>query len=158
MAWRIGAVAATVVLVVVYALGSGRWVSTGSSWYLSLEQPWWQPPPWIFGLIWPYNFLMLIVVGIAVSWTASPPRVVALLALLAITVALAIAWAYLFYAPHELTWAAICLTGAAVLTLPIVGVAFGQALWMGLVLLPYQVWLLLAASLSWGYALHQTRG
>ncbi len=125
MAWRIGAVAATVVLVVVYALGSGRWVSTGSSWYLSLEQPWWQPPPWIFGLIWPYNFLMLIVVGIAVSWTASPPRVVALLALLAITVALAIAWAYLFYAPHELTWAAICLTGAAVLTLPIVGVAFG---------------------------------
>ncbi len=29
---------------------------------------------------------------------------------------------------------------------------------MGLVLLPYQVWLLLAASLSWGYALHQTRG
>lgn len=152
VAWRIGAVAATVVLVVVYALGSGRWVSTGSSWYLSLEQPWWQPPSWIFGLIWPYNFLMLIVVGIAVSWTASPPRVIALLTLLATTVALAIAWAYLFYEPHELMWAAICLTGAAVLTLPIVGIAFGQALWMGLVLLPYQVWLFLAASLSWGYA------
>lgn len=158
MAWRIGAVAASVVLVVLYAVGSGRWVSTGSSWYLALEQPWWQPPPWVFGLIWPYNFLMLIVVGIAVSLRASPPRVTALLVILAVTVALAIAWAYLFYVPHELTWAAVCLTGAAVLTLPIVGIAFGQALWMGLVLLPYQVWLFLATSLSWGYVVSAGRG
>ena len=34
----------TAALVVAYAIGSGRWVSAGSSWYLSLEQPAWQPP------------------------------------------------------------------------------------------------------------------
>jgi tryptophan-rich sensory protein len=140
-----------VVLVILYAVGSGRWVSTGSAWYLSLEQPWWQPPPWVFGLIWPYNFIMLMVAGIVVSRSAPSGRVIAFLALLATTVALAIGWAYLFYGPHELVWAAIALTGAAVLTLPVVGIAFGQALWLGLVLLPYQVWLFLAASLSWGY-------
>ena len=140
-----------VVLVIVYAVGSGRWVSTGSAWYLSLEQPWWQPPPWVFGLIWPYNFIMLIVAGIVVSRSAPSGRVITFLVLLATTVALAIGWAYLFYGPHELVWAAIALTAAAVLTLPVVGIAFGQALWLGLVLLPYQVWLFLAASLSWGY-------
>jgi tryptophan-rich sensory protein len=144
-----------VILVVVYAIGSGRWVSTGSAWYLSLEQPWWQPPPWVFGLIWPYNFLMLIIVGIALSLQAPPGRVAALLVLLAATVTLAIAWAYLFYVPHELTWAALALTAAAVLTLPIVGIAFGQAVWMGAVLVPYQIWLFLATSLSWGYVARQ---
>ncbi len=143
------------ILVVVYAIGSGRWVSTGSAWYLSLEQPWWQPPPWVFGLIWPYNFLMLIVVGIALSLKAPPGRVTALLVLLAATVALAIAWAYLFYVPHELAWAALALTAAAVLTVPIVGIAFGQAVWMGAVLVPYQIWLFLATSLSWGYVARQ---
>jgi benzodiazapine receptor len=151
MAWRIVAAVAVVVLVIVYAVGSGRWVSTGSAWYLSLEQPWWQPPSWVFGLIWPYNFLVIIIVGIAITQKASAPRVIATLVLLAVTVTLAIAWAYLFYVPHELTQAAIALTAAAVLTLPITVIAFGQQLWMGLLLVPYQVWVLLAASLSWGY-------
>lgn len=151
MVWRIAAVVLAVVLVIVYALGSGRWVSTGSSWYVSLDQPWWQPPPWVFGLIWPYNFIMLAVVGVTFSWTATPPRVIALLSLLAISIALAIGWAYLFYGPHELVWAAVALTLAAVVTLPIVALAFTQAVWMGVVLVPYQVWLFLAASLSWGY-------
>ena len=151
MAWRIVAAVAVVILVVVYAVGSGRWVSTGSAWYLSLEQPWWQPPSWVFGLIWPYNFIVIIIVGIAITQKASAPRVITTLVLLAVTVILAIAWAYLFYVPHELTQAALALTAAAVLTLPITIIAFGQQLWMGLLLVPYQVWVLLASSLSWGY-------
>ena len=151
MAWRIVAAVAVVILVIVYAVGSGRWVSTGSAWYLSLEQPWWQPPSWVFGLIWPYNFIVIIIVGIAITQKASAPRVITTLVLLAVTVTLAIAWAYLFYVPHELTQAAIALTAAAVLTLPITVIAFGQQLWMGLLLVPYQVWVLLASSLSWGY-------
>jgi benzodiazapine receptor len=66
-------------------------------------------------------------------------------------VTLAITWAYLFYVPHELTAAAAALTAAAVLTISITVIAFSQQLWMGLLLVPYQVWLFLAASLSWGY-------
>lgn len=151
MAWRIAATVAVVVLVIVYAVGSGRWVSTGGSWYLSLDQPWWQPPSWVFGLIWPYNFLVIIIVGIAITQTASPPRIITTLVLLAVTVTLAITWAYLFYVPHDLIQAALALTAAAILTIPIVVIAFGQQLWMGLLLVPYQVWLFLAASLSWGY-------
>ena len=153
MTWRLASAALVIAFVVIYAVGSGRWVSTGSSWYLSLEQPWWQPPPWVFGLIWPYNFLAIIIVGIAITQTSSPPRIITTLVFLALTIALAIAWAYLFYEPHLLTPAALALTVAAALTLPIIVIAFGQALWMGLLLVPYQIWLFLAASLSWGYAL-----
>lgn len=151
MTWRVIAMAAVIVTIVVYAVGSGVWVSTGSAWYLALEKPGWQPPPWVFGVIWPYNFVALAVVGSVIAWSAVPARVIAVVALLAATVALAIAWAYLFYGPHELTWAALALTSAAVLTLPITVIAFTERWWLGLLLVPYQVWVALAASLSWGY-------
>ena len=151
MTWRALAVAAVIITVVVYAVGSGAWVSTGGAWYVALDKPWWQPPPWVFGVIWPYNFVALAVVGSVIAWTAAPARVIAVIALLAVTVALAIAWAYLFYGPHELTSAAVALTSAAVLTLPIMVIAFAQRWWLGLLLVPYQVWVALAASLSWGY-------
>ena len=151
MTWRVIAVAAVIVTIVVYAVGSGVWVSTGSAWYLALEKPGWQPPPWVFGVIWPYNFVALAVVGSVIAWSAVPARVIAVVVLLAATVALAIAWAYLFHGPHELTWAALALTSAAVLTLPITVIAFAERWWLGLLLVPYQVWVALAASLSWGY-------
>ena len=151
MTWRVIAVAAVIFTVVVYAVGSGAWVSTGGAWYLALDKPWWQPPPWVFGVIWPYNFVALAVVGSVIAWSAVPGRVIAVITLLAVTVLLAIAWAYLFYVPHELTWAAIALTATAVLTLPITVIAFTERWWLGALLVPYQVWVALAGSLSWGY-------
>ena len=40
-------------IVFVYVIGSGLWVNTRDGWYRSLNQPSWQPPDFIFGLIWP---------------------------------------------------------------------------------------------------------
>ena len=48
------------IIVAIYAIGSGRWVATDAQWYQSLPRPAWQPPGFVFGLIWPYNFAMLI--------------------------------------------------------------------------------------------------
>lgn len=149
--WRVLTIVAVIATVVVYAVGSGVWVSTGGAWYLALDKPAWQPPPWVFGVIWPYNFVAIAVVGSVMAWSAVPARVIAVIALLAVTVVLAISWAYLFYVPHELTWAAIALTSAAVLTVPITAIAFAERWWLGALLVPYQVWVALAASLSWGY-------
>ena len=51
------AAAGFVAVTVAYAALSGTWVSTQPGWYASLPQPSWQPPPWIFGVMWPLNFL-----------------------------------------------------------------------------------------------------
>lgn len=150
--WRVVAVGGVVVAVIAYAVLSGLWVGTDSGWYRSLEQPAWQPPPWVFGLIWPYNFVALAVVSSVISWRASGVQVSALIVFLVFSIASALAWAYLFYVPHELTSAAIALTAAAVLTIPIVLIAFLTGPVWGALLVPYQIWLALAASLSWGYA------
>ncbi len=148
---RIAAAVVAVGLVALYAIGSGRWVSTGTSWYQSLEQPAWQPPGAVFGLAWTYNFIALGVVGVAMSLMAPPGRVATFLVALGVTIVLAVGWAYLFYVPHALVPAAVALTACALLTLVPLALAFVERPWLGWVLVPYQAWLLIAASLSWGY-------
>lgn len=150
-AWRIAAVVAVIAAVIAYAVLSGVWVGTDTGWYRSLQQPAWQPPSWIFGLIWPYNFVVLAVVSSVVSWQAPPLRVGVLLTFLIFSIAAAISWAYLFYVPHEFVSAATALSAAAVLTVPIVLIAFLTGPVWGALLLPYQIWVALAASLSWEY-------
>jgi len=145
--------AVSVLLVAVYAIGSGRWVTTSADWYTNLSQPAWQPPPPVFGLAWSYNFLALIVVGLVITLQAQTQtsRTVAYLALFAVSIAFALAWAYLFYVPHELVASAAFLTLCALTTVGMVVLAFADRWWLGALLLPYQAWLVIAASLSWGY-------
>jgi len=149
---RVFIVLAVIAAVIAYAILSGAWVSTSGGWYQSLEQPSWQPPPWVFGVIWPYNFLVLIVVGVAMALGAPLSQAWAYLGLLVLTAALAVGWAYLFYVPHALIAAAVALTAAALLTIPLTALGFIGRGWLGLLLIPYQVWLVLAASLSLAYA------
>ena len=143
--------AVAALLVVVYAVGSGRWVATSGSWYSSLTQPAWQPPPAVFGLAWTYNFLILGIVGVLVALRAPLPRTITYLIVFAVSIACALAWAYLFYGPHQLVAAAAFLTACAVVTIGLVVLAWGQEWWLGVLLLPYLLWLAIASSLSWGY-------
>ena len=139
-------------IVVAYAIGAGRWVSTDADWYRSLIKPPWQPPDVLFGLIWPYNFVMLAVAGWAVAGRESRTEHVVWLASLALSVVAALTWAYLFYVPHSLIASGFALTAATLLTLPLVVLTFQASTPLGLALLPYQVWLAVATSLAFGYA------
>ncbi len=150
---RVVAGVLSVVVVIVYAAGSGLWVSTGDSWYRALDRPAWQPPDVVFGLIWPYNFLVLMIVGVVLAATATPTVIGWWLGLLTASVVSALAWAYLFYVPHLLWPAALALGLACLLTVPLVVIAWRTHWWAGLILIPYVVWLALATSLSVGYAL-----
>lgn len=139
-------------IVVAYAIGAGRWVSVDAGWYRSLERPPWQPPDVVFGLIWPYNFVML---GVASWWVAGRMQLtdqLLWLISLALSVAAALTWAYQFYVPHALTTAAYALGAATLLTLPLVVEAFRTTTWLGVALVPYQLWLAVATSLAFGYA------
>jgi len=140
-----------IAIVFVYAIGSGLWVNTGDSWYGNLNRPSWQPPSYLFGLIWPYNFAVLGIAAFALGQRASKPVTITYMFFFAISVASALVWAYQFYQPHNFTASAIALTATAVLTIPMIVILFTVSLPMALAVLPYQVWVGVAASLSWGY-------
>ena len=141
-----------IALVFVYVIGSGLWVNTGDNWYRSLNQPAWQPPDFIFGIIWPYNFIILGVAAVTIAQRASTTATLIYLGFFALSVICALTWAFQFYRPHNLQTASIALALTALLTIPMVIIALRTSIPMGLALLPYQVWVAIAANLSYTYS------
>jgi tryptophan-rich sensory protein len=141
-----------VATVFVYAIGSGLWVNTGDNWYRSLNQPPWQPPDFIFGLIWPYNFVVLGIAAVTVSNQLSTTRAIVYLSIFALSVVFALTWAFQFYRPHNLFAASIALALVAILTLPMLFFIYQASLGVFLATIPYQLWVITAAYLSYNYA------
>jgi tryptophan-rich sensory protein len=141
-----------VVIVFIYVIGSGLWVNTGDNWYRSLNQPPWQPPDFIFGLIWPYNFVILGFASVAVANKLSTTNAVIYLSIFALSVAAALTWAYQFYRPHNLYAASIALAVVALLTLPMLYFIYQASVPLFFATTVYQVWVITAAYLSFSYA------
>lgn len=78
-----------IALVLIYAIGSGFWVNNSPGWYSSLNRPSWQPPDFIFGLIWPYNFVVLGIAAVRVANSLSRTEVIIWLSTFALSVACA---------------------------------------------------------------------
>jgi tryptophan-rich sensory protein len=139
-------------LVLVYVIGSGLWVNTGDGWYRSLNQPAWQPPDFIFGIIWPYNFIVLGIAAVTIAQRATTTTTLIYLSFFALSVACALTWAFQFYRPHNLSLASIALVGTAILTIPMLVIAFRTSIPIAIALVPYQIWVAIAASLSYQYS------
>jgi tryptophan-rich sensory protein len=138
-------------LVITYAVGSGIWTSSSPGWYGNLNRPPWQPPDFVFGLIWPYNFIVLGVAAFQISASLSRNQILIWLTCFALSVAVALTWAYNFYVPHNLQLAAISLGITTMLTIPVLVLTFRASTLLGFALLPYQVWVAIATTLAWGY-------
>ena len=150
MSFRTAIAASGIAIVLAYAIGSGLWVNTGDNWYANLNKPSWQPPGFIFGIIWPYNFIVLGIAATVIGQRASKPAAITYIAFFALSVIAALTWAYLFYNPHNLTGASIALTSTALLTIPMTYILFTISIPMAIAVMPYQVWVAIAAGLSWG--------
>jgi translocator protein len=149
--WRTVSAVIGIAFVLLYAGGANYW-NKQDGWYQSLNQPSWQPPGFVFGLIWPYNF---IVIGIAlwvISSKASPALVAAAVGLFAVSVIVALRWSYLFYEVHDFRGATISLFTTAILTIPFLAITFSQSIKVGIALIPYQIWIFTAAALNASYA------
>jgi tryptophan-rich sensory protein len=151
MTFRTVAAAAGIALVLIYMIGSSLWVNTGDNWYRDLAKPSWQPPSFIFGLIWPYNFVVIGIASVLIAERASKVTTTIYLAFFALSVAAALIWAFQFYRPHNYLASAIALTAAALLTLPMTYIVATVSIPMVIAFAPYQIWVAIAASLSWGY-------
>jgi translocator protein len=150
MSFRTAIAASGIAIVLAYAIGSGLWVNTGDNWYANLNKPSWQPPGFIFGIIWPYNFIVLGIAATVIGQRASKPAAITYIAFFALSVIAALTWAYLFYNPHNLTGASIALTSTALLTIPMTYILFTISIPMAIAVMPYQAWVAIAAALSWG--------
>jgi len=146
------------VIIAIYIIGSSRWVATDAQWYRSLPRPAWQPPSSVFGIIWPYNFAMLVTATWLIANRLSTANQIIWLLSLALSVTAALTWAWLFYGPHLLLASGFALVLATVFTIPLLVIAFRVSPVLGFAFLPYQLWLAVATSLAFGYAALVTPG
>jgi tryptophan-rich sensory protein len=149
MSLRYAIAASGIAIVLIYAIGSGLWVNTGDSWYANINKPSWQPPGFVFGIIWPYNFIVLGIASVVIAQRATTSTSLTYILFFALSVAAALTWAYLFYRPHNLTGAAVALTLTALLTIPMTYILFTISIPMAIAVMPYQVWVAIAAALNW---------
>ncbi len=146
------ATVAWVLVVILYAALSSVWTARDPGWYARLAKPSFQPPDVVFGVVWPLNFLALLVVGVWFTRSSAATGVVPATVVLAASVVAALAWAWLFYVPHRLGAAAVCLAVAAVLTWLLVVLVAWSLPWAAVLLVPYAVWLSVATALSVQYS------
>jgi tryptophan-rich sensory protein len=138
-----------IAIVLIYVIGSGLWVNTGDSWYANINKPSWQPPGAVFGIIWPYNFIVLGIAAVVIAQRASTTTAIIYISFFALSITAALSWAYLFYRPHNLTGAAIALTLTPLLTIPMTYILFTISMPMAIAVMPYQIWVAIAAVLNW---------
>lgn len=148
--WRVASAILGIALVLIYVAGANYW-NRQDGWYQSLQQPSWQPPGFIFGIIWPYNFVVIGIALYVIASQAKPVLVAASLIFFAVSVFFALRWSYLFYSEHSLSQAATALLLAAILTLPVFAITWTVSWRAAIAFLPYQIWIFIAAALSRSY-------
>jgi len=96
--------------------------------------------------------VMLGIAAFNVAQSLNRNQTMVWLGFFAASVAAALTWAYQFYVPHNLSLAAVALVLAALLTLPVLYLTLKASLIIGTLLVPYQIWVIIASTLAWGYS------
>ena len=146
-----GRIALITVLAIELLGGLSGWLSNSgyrNGWFDSLQKPFFMPPGWAFGVVWPILYgLMGIALAMILALPPSPERKSALV-LFFVQLALNFAWSPIFFAGHDISlakWVIFVMTVVAAL-------AAGKFMRLkkpaGLLLIPYLGWLVFAATLN----------
>jgi tryptophan-rich sensory protein len=146
--WKIAIVA--VVLIELLG-GLSGWLSNsgfGNGWFDRLDKPSFMPPGWAFGVVWPILYaLMGIAVAMIIAEPRSPRRQAAL-TLFFIQLVLNFAWSPIFFAAHDIRLAKVIIFAMTALAAAAAGQFYRLRKPAGLLLIPYLMWLLFAATLN----------
>lgn len=136
-------------LIVLLGLLSGSISGAGdSAWYRRLAKPAFQPPSYLFGIVWPILYLMMgVALAMVVNAKGSRGRGIAITAF-ALQFIANLVWSPLFFGMHEVSfafWWLLLTLGLAALTTWLFWRLRPLAGWL---LLPYLLWLIFAAALN----------
>lgn len=137
----------TSVLVTLVTAGIAMlFVDTQSAWYLALEKPVFQPPPWVFGIAWSIIYALF-----AVSLTFSqlkdvPTKTYILYALQAMCNVL---WCLFFFTLHMLYVALVIIILYIIVTYLTIRKVYKYTKIGALVLIPQEIWLCLATAINY---------
>lgn len=119
-----------------------------NDWYQNLDKAPWTPPGWVFGAAWTtimilFSFFMMYLI----SFSNKRQWVIGLYVLHWI---LNVSWNPLFFVHHYVFFSGLVILSLTILIAYFTWVGFTSPKnWIGLLVLPYLCWLLIASSLNW---------
>lgn len=118
-------------------------------WYLSLKEPDWKPPDFLFGPVWTTIYALAAIAGVR-GWERAPTRAARerLLVLFAFNGFVNVLWSLLFFRLHRPDWAqleVVVLWASIVLLILALRRHSPLSAWL---LLPYLLWVSFAAALN----------
>ncbi|XP_063689936.1 tryptophan-rich protein TspO-like isoform X2 [Bolinopsis microptera] len=129
-----------------------------SEWYTKLIKPSFNPPSYLFGIVWPILYLLMAISAFAVWTKTGITKEPAPLVIFFIQLALNFLWTLIFGKAKDLLAAFVeilVLIVFIVLTMVFFARVKGRA-WTPLLLLPYLAWVCFATALNWNlYALNK---
>ncbi len=140
----------------IFLVACGAAASTGmlfkpGEWYDGLKKPWFTPPNWLFPVAWSIIYLLLAWAGYRLTLL---PGSETLLALWAAQIALNTLWTPIFFGAHRIVAGMIILSLLWLIVATMVVLAFQLDSAIGLMLVPYIVWLTVAAALNFSILRH----
>jgi benzodiazapine receptor len=119
-------------------------------WYYSLKEPGWKPPDWSFGLIWTAIFSLAAVAGV-LAWRADRSRGGRqwILALFAANGFFNILWSLVFFKLHRPDYSLVEVAALWASILVLVVFLSRRSPPAGLLMVPYLIWVSLAALLNY---------
>lgn len=139
-------------VVFVIELG-GQWLTATSvtDWYLTLKKPSWTPPSWLFGPVWTLLYILIAISGwlIYTKVERSHKKTLALI-VYAIQLFFNLIWSYFFFFLKSPSLALIDISLLAILILINILLFLRLYRSAGVLLIPYFIWVLYAASLNFG--------
>ncbi len=122
--------------------------SGDTSWYAALEKPSFQPPPYLFGIVWPILYaLMAFALVNVIQARGSRWRGIAI-GLFAAQLIVNLLWSPIFFGMHQVSFAffwILVMIGLAVATTVVFARVRRIAAWL---MLPYLAWISFAAILN----------
>ena len=143
---------ALVTVPAIMLLGSASgWLSNsgyGNDWFDALDKPFFMPPGWLFGVVWPILYLLLgVAVALILAEPESDTRRSGLILFFA-QLALNYSWSPLFFAVHAIGAALVVIVVMAALAALTAGQFRKMRPLAAALMLPYLAWLCFAASLN----------
>lgn len=140
-----------ILLCFIVQLAGSFWTKeTLSTWYTTLKKPSWTPPDWIFGPVWSALYIMIAISGWLIYRAEySYKRTVALM-FYGSQLALNFIWSFLFFSLRSPSLGLIDIVLLCLLISLTIFKAWTVRPLASLLLIPYLIWVIYAASLNAG--------
>ncbi|MEL7231612.1 MAG: TspO/MBR family protein [Pseudomonadota bacterium] len=144
----------TIMLIIALTAASaalGALVSGGSDdpWYAALTKPAFNPPDFVFGIVWPILFTLMVIGAVLVRLKAGSFNAASsALGLYFTQLAVGIAWSWLFFGFHQLLYAMVALVILWLLIVAMMRSFARHSLAAAVLQLPYLAWISFAGVLN----------